>query len=211
MSSDEALLLRPWRNDDAVVLQGAYQDATIRRWSLRRMPSRAAAEEWIADAGRQWQEERGAQWAVTDADGGQIVGRVALRSMDLFVGLAECAYWVLPELRGHGVAPRSLATLSDWALEHVHFHRLELAHSVRNHASCRVADKTGFGFEGVRRSSVRHADGWHDMHLHARAQGDADPVVRHEESCPERSDQSRGPNASRPGRARSGTAARPAH
>lgn len=37
-----------------------------------------------------------------------------------------------------------------------------------NAASCRVALKAGFAAEGTRRSAALHADGWHDMHLHAR-------------------------------------------
>jgi hypothetical protein len=36
----------------------------------------------------------------------------------------------------------------------------------------RVAGKAGFAFEGTKRSAVLHQDGWHDMHLHARVQGD---------------------------------------
>ncbi len=35
-------------------------------------------------------------------------------------------------------------------------------------ASCRVAEKAGFAPEGVRYRSARHADGHHDMHVHAR-------------------------------------------
>ncbi len=124
-------------------------------------------------AGRQWREERGAQWAVTSAVGGEVLGRVALRRMDLFQGLAECAYWVLPHARGQGVAPRSLTVLSIWSMKEAGFHRLELAHSDRNEASCKVATKAGFAFEGIRRSALLHEDGWHDMHLHARIQGDA--------------------------------------
>jgi RimJ/RimL family protein N-acetyltransferase len=50
--------------------------------------------------------------------------------------------------------------------------RLPVAHSVRNEASCRVATKTGFALEGTRRHSPPYADGWHDMHLHARLRGD---------------------------------------
>ncbi|MET7707718.1 GNAT family protein [Micromonospora sp. NPDC005413] len=46
-------------------------------------------------------------------------------------------------------------------------HRLALEHSTANTASCRVATRAGFRAEGVLRGSVRHADGWHDMHLHA--------------------------------------------
>ena len=36
-----------------------------------------------------------------------------------------------------------------------------------NPASCRVAVKAGFREEGVRRGAALHADGWHDMHVHA--------------------------------------------
>nr|WP_232839963.1 GNAT family protein [Nocardia aurea] len=87
-------------------------------------------------------------------------------------GQAEVAYWTVPAARGRGVAPRAAATLTDWALNARGFHRIELAHSVRNTQSCRVARKLGFALEGTRRSAGLHADGWHDMHLHARIRGD---------------------------------------
>jgi GNAT superfamily N-acetyltransferase len=81
---------------------------------------------------------------------------------------ARCAYWVLPAARSAGVAPRALTALTVWAFEDIGFHRLELDHSTRNEASCRVAAKAGFLVEGIRRSAAVHADGRHDMHLHAR-------------------------------------------
>ncbi|MEU9116278.1 GNAT family N-acetyltransferase [Streptomyces sp. NPDC048483] len=171
-SRDGELLLRPWAADDAAVWHGAYEDPVIRRWHMRRLASVAEARERIADCGRSWQQERAAQWAITDAVGGAILGRMALRSMDLEQGTAVCAYWVLPHARGKGVAPRGLRTLADWAFDKVGFHRLELEHSDRNEASCRVATKAGFAAEGIRRSAHLHADGWHDMHQHARVQGD---------------------------------------
>ena len=37
-----------------------------------------------------------------------------------------------------------------------------------NAASCRVAEKTGFAVEGVRRNAWLLADGRHDVHAHAR-------------------------------------------
>ena len=46
-------------------------------------------------------------------------------------------------------------------------------HSVANHASCRVATKSGFPLEGTHRRALLHTDGWHDMHLHARLRDDA--------------------------------------
>lgn len=99
---------------------------------------------------------------------------MSLRSVNLDEGQGEVAYWVLPEARGRGVAPRALQAMSTWLFDHVGLHRLELAHSTRNTASCRVATKAGYLLEGTKRQQTLHGDGWHDMHLHARVQGDSD-------------------------------------
>jgi RimJ/RimL family protein N-acetyltransferase len=113
-----------------------------------------------------WKGEHGADWVVRRE--GAPVGRVGLRTVDLEEGRAEVAYWTAPEARGNGVAIQALTALSNWALETVGFHRLDLHHSVQNAASCRVAVKCGYEVEGTAHSSVLHSDGWHDMHLHAR-------------------------------------------
>lgn len=53
---------------------------------------------------------------------------------------------------------------------HVGLPRIDLEHSKLKAASCRVAIKAGFVAEGTKRSSALHADGWHDIHLHARVE-----------------------------------------
>ena len=67
-----------------------------------------------------------------------------------------------------GLATTALDVLTSWCFDDLGPHRFELRHSVLNEASCRVADKAGFEFEGTTRSQLLHADGWHDMHPHAR-------------------------------------------
>jgi RimJ/RimL family protein N-acetyltransferase len=162
------LVLRPWLLADARALAEAYSDPAIQRWHARRVDSADEARELIAGWQRSWLAATGAHWAVTRGEDGEVVGRVALRSMTLDEGCAECAYWTAPAARGSGIASRSLAGLCRWAFGETGFHRIELVHSVANAASCRVAVKAGFAAEGVLRSAVLHADGWHDMHLHAR-------------------------------------------
>ncbi|MFC7219131.1 GNAT family N-acetyltransferase [Streptomyces polyrhachis] len=166
----DGLRLRPWRPSDAPVFVSAFADPAIRRWHARSVDSEEEAREMIAGHPGAWEEERRAEWALEDA-AGKVVGRAALAGgmgMNLHDGLAEVAYWILPEARGRGIAPRAVEALTTWAFETAGFHRLELAHSVHNTASCRVAEKTAFPLEGTLRSALRHTDGWHDMHLHAR-------------------------------------------
>jgi RimJ/RimL family protein N-acetyltransferase len=62
--------------------------------------------------------------------------------------------------------------LCRWAFEEAGFHRMGLEHSIGNPASSRVAVKAGFREEGIRRGAGLHADGWHDMHVHARLADD---------------------------------------
>jgi [ribosomal protein S5]-alanine N-acetyltransferase len=65
---------------------------------------------------------------------------------------------------------------STWMFRSVGLHRLELSHSTLNPASCRIAEKAGYPYEGTRRQQVLHQDGWHDMHLHARLVTDEAPA-----------------------------------
>jgi [ribosomal protein S5]-alanine N-acetyltransferase len=112
---------------------------------------------------------------VTREDSGNLLGRMGLLSMALGRGAATCIYSTVPTARGHGVAPRALGALCGWAFNEIGFRRIELRHSVTNAASCRVAAKAGFAGEGILRSVEQHADGWHDVHVHARVSGDPLP------------------------------------
>jgi RimJ/RimL family protein N-acetyltransferase len=78
------------------------------------------------------------------------------------------SYWTLPQARGAGLAHRALEALAGWVFPAVGLYRLQLSHSTANPGSCRVAGKAGFAAEGTKRGEGWHADGWHDMHLHAR-------------------------------------------
>ena len=165
----EELVLRPWAPTDVATVHAAYADPDIERWHARAMtPTEAAA--WVASWPGRWRAESGAGWAVTRD--GAVVGQLSLRRIDLGEGLAEISYWVLPAARGAGVAPRALGALCAWAFGELGLHRLEVAHSTANAGSCRVAERAGFPLEGTKRRQALHADGWHDMHLHARLEDD---------------------------------------
>lgn len=177
--ADGGLLLRPWRPADAPAVLAAFSDPAIQRWHMRRADSEEEAASWIEQWAAAWYNETDIHWAIVRPGGDgpdEVLGRVALRGLIPAVGYAECAYWVLPAARGAGVAPRAVGAVRRWAFDdRTGFERLELVHSSANEASCRVADKAGFPFEGVRRRGNLHADGWHDMHVHARVREDGQP------------------------------------
>src|ERR1700712_441296 len=168
----DELVLRPWQLSDAPAVAAAYRDPSIQRWHVRSMDE-AEAVDWVRSWAGHWAAETSAGWAVTSED--QLVGRIGFRTISLAEGQAEAAYWVLPAARGRAVASRALTAVTSWMFGCVQLHRIELAHSTRNEPSCRVALKAGYRYEGTKRQESLHADGWHDMHLHARLRGDSAP------------------------------------
>jgi [ribosomal protein S5]-alanine N-acetyltransferase len=162
------LTVRPWAGTDAAGVVLAFADPDIRFWHMRELADEDEARTWIANWRERWDAETDGSWAVTDTETDDLLGQVALRTVDLEFGQGQITYWVLPAHRGDGVATRAVREVSRWALEDLGVHRLIIEHSTANEASCRVAQKAGFALEGTMRSHLLHADGWHDMHLHAR-------------------------------------------
>ncbi|MGC4814368.1 GNAT family N-acetyltransferase [Micromonospora sp. DT228] len=165
------LALRPWRVDDAPAVRAAFDCPRIQRWHVRRLDGEDEARAWTARWAQLWRDETSASWAVVDADD-RPVGQVGLRGVLLEEASAQVSYWVVPAARGQGIAASALGALTRWSFTRAGLHRLALEHSTANVASCRVATRAGFPPEGLLRGSVRHTDGWHDMHLHARLRTD---------------------------------------
>ncbi|MFC6020966.1 GNAT family N-acetyltransferase [Plantactinospora solaniradicis] len=174
LAAEGGLRLRPWRVDDAATVRAAFDCPEIQRWHMRRLDTDAEARDWTAQWPARWAAETDASWALVDGPVDRPVGQVGLRNVTLVEGSAELSYWVLPAARGAGVAGRAVTALTRWAFDTLGIHRLVLLHSTRNRASCRVAGKVGYRTEGVLRQAMLHADGWHDVHLHARLRSDGD-------------------------------------
>jgi ribosomal-protein-alanine N-acetyltransferase len=168
LAAGGGVLLRPWSLRDAQAVMDVYQDEAIQRWHVQRADSLTETREWIAGWQGGWAAETGAHWAVVDVESGILLGRAALKHLKFADGTADVAYWTVPAARGKGVCPRAVDAMASWAFGVGGFHRLDLEHAVANTASCRVAEKTGFAVEGVRRTAWLLADGRHDVHAHAR-------------------------------------------
>ncbi len=162
---DNELALRPWRRSDAHIVVEAYSSPDIQHYHFRRFDTEEDAQRWIQDCAEGWRSESSATWAIVDQLDGNVLGRVTV-STSLEDGYGEISYWVLPSARGRGVATRACVAATRWAHE-LGLHRIQLEHSTRNEKSRRVALKSGFVEEGVRRGANLHGDGWHDMVLYS--------------------------------------------
>jgi RimJ/RimL family protein N-acetyltransferase len=155
---DDAIVLRPWRMEDAPAVFAACQDPAISRW-IPWVPSpytRGDAEAYLQgciDSG----DERH-PFAIDDVRTGQLLGAIEMR-LDGQRVRGHVGYWVAAPARGRGTGTRALRLLAIWGHETLELQRLELITDPENVASQRVAEKVGFVREGVLRSHLRHPDG----------------------------------------------------
>jgi [ribosomal protein S5]-alanine N-acetyltransferase len=166
----EDLRLRPWTVDDVDVVISAFADPSIRHYAGNLYDTADEATRFVTTRSASWAQGTGAAWAITAAETGTVLGHVGLHEMDAGLRLAMIGYWLLPRARGRGVMTRAIGPVSAYAFESLGLHRIELAHAVENEASCRVAERAGYVYEGTLRQAMRYpVDGrWSDEHLHAR-------------------------------------------
>ncbi|WP_395574057.1 GNAT family N-acetyltransferase [Streptomyces sp. BK79] len=177
------LHLRSWdagSDADAQTWLRGILDPDFQRWNtpLKLWSDLAGARESLRARAREAREGRSASFRITDGDSGTTLGHLGVNEISLPLKLARVGYWVLPEARGRGVATRALLLASRWAFTELGLHRLELGHADGHTASCRIAERCGYAYEGTLRGAMFEAgrhDGFRDAHLHARLATDPEP------------------------------------
>jgi ribosomal-protein-alanine N-acetyltransferase len=83
------------------------------------------------------------------------------------VSSAVIGYWVSPEVAGRGVAPTSVALVTDYLMNQVGLHRVEIDVRPENTASLRVVENLGFRYEGIKQRYIHINGDWRDHYIFA--------------------------------------------
>jgi ribosomal-protein-serine acetyltransferase len=159
----DGLTLRPPQIDDVPAVVAAV------RSSLRELSP------WMPWATSTYGEDEARTWmsgalgdvhpfVMIDADD-ELVGSCGLNKVDEFNRSANLGYWVRSDRSGRGHATTATELLKEYGFAIAGLHRMEVIMSVRNHASRRVAEKSGAVYEGVARGALRLGGEFHDTHV----------------------------------------------
>jgi len=171
--TDGTIRIRPWTMQDIPAIEQASHDEYIT--SVTSVPAVYTVEEGRAFVERQQkriEDGAGLSLCIADASTDAAVGFIGLRLENRARGRASFGYWVVPGVRGRGVATAAVRLVSPWAFSSLGVARLEILVEPWNTASVRVAEQAGFQREGVLRSYEEFKGRRTDLIMHARVIGD---------------------------------------
>lgn len=170
------LVLRPWQAEDLAGLVEALRPdlgPNVRRrssWLESAPADEAQAREWLSGQDQGWLDGHWTSFAVLED--GVVVGNVAIKGEPEPSPLgstdsAEVSYWTAADARGRGIATAAVRVVTEWVAEKAAGRRpfaLRAVHDETNVASCRVAERAGYGLAEI---SPAAPPRWlHSAHIH---------------------------------------------
>lgn len=156
------VVLRPPQLTDlpAVIWHGGHTDPDEQWLGMIDVPhpcSGEQAEELLAELMRGWAGRFGLVRFIVDLQTDNLLGKVGLSRHS--PTCIEVSYGIAAGSRGRGLATRVLRLVAEEVLERARIaERLEAVIDPKNLASVRVATKTGFVYDGLRRGVVPGTD-----------------------------------------------------
>jgi len=154
----ERLSFRPWRLDDAAVLQDALTESVDHLiqwipWATPEPPTmdevRTRLEKWI----REFDDGVNFVYAAWARDGQTLIGGVGLYAR-VGPGALEIGYWIRKSASGAGYATEASRAFTRAGFDVPGIDRIEIHVDPRNVASARIPTKLGYELFEVRRDVV---------------------------------------------------------
>ncbi len=157
------LIVRRPRLEDVPDIYASVREslAELSPWMVWATPdySLAGCEENTREAIAQFMTRRNLRYHFHDKETGEHIGNSGLHAVHWDVPKFEIGYWCRTSKVGQGYVTETVQALTKLALEDLGAARVEIQCDDKNIKSAQVAERCGYGLEGVLRYHSRDMDG----------------------------------------------------
>lgn len=151
--TDGVVVLRPFEFGEEIGLYNAVRESLTdlnpwMTWATERYTA-DTARDYIAVVRAEWSRGTMYAFAIANAGTNEIMGGCGLSHFHPIYKFCNLGYWVRSSRRGNGYAGRAARLAAKFAFERANAIRVEIVVAKDNHASARVAEKTGAHYEGI--------------------------------------------------------------
>jgi len=160
----ERLLLRPFRLDDAKIVQELAGDKYIAEMTLY-IPhpyEDGMAEQWIDTHAVNFDGNRSLELAIVHKEDQYVIGAICIGLNPKFEH-GELAYWIGKAHKNNGYCTEAAKGIVKYAFEEMNVNRVYARLLGKNPASKRVMEKLGMKYEGTLRQHVKKWGEYEDL------------------------------------------------
>lgn len=169
----EDLALRRARSGDAKDIFRYASDPEVARyvlWEPHRKPAETRA--FVRELRRCGREGLPSSWVIELRKTGEVIGTIGFVWYSLENRSAELGYSLSRDHWNRGYATQALRAVCAELFRSLPLNRLEAQHDIRNPASGRVMEKSGFRREGILRSRILNKGEYVDVALYSLLRSD---------------------------------------
>jgi RimJ/RimL family protein N-acetyltransferase len=159
----ERLTLAAARGGQGAAVNAAVVEshAELKCWMpwAKKLPSIEESEAFCREAQAKWHAREMLDFCFLRRNDGQLVGKGGLHTIDWSIPKFEMGYWIRTSCARQGYGTEAAGALARFAAERLAARRVEITCDALNAASRRVAEKSGYLLEGIRRHGRRDAAG----------------------------------------------------
>ncbi|MGE5412297.1 MAG: GNAT family N-acetyltransferase [Clostridiales bacterium] len=165
----ERIILRPFSFADAKEVQSLAGEEAVDRTTLN-IPHPyldGMAEQWIGTHKSDFENCKGAVFAIVLKGSQKLCGAIGLSSIDMHYERAELGYWIGVPYWGQGYCTEAAKEVVRFGFEDLKLNRIYAQYFSANTASGRVMQKIGMQREGCLRQHVKKYDKFMDIVCYA--------------------------------------------
>jgi len=160
----ERLLLRaPLLRGDGQIVNKAIKDSfnELKPWMpfAQRIPAVEDTEANLREAHIKFLKRNSFRFLIFHKETNQFIGQASLQGITWDLPKGELGYWINTESSGNGFMTEAIRELTRFALEPLHFKRIEIRVESTNLKSRSIPEKLGFTLEGILKNDDLSADG----------------------------------------------------
>ncbi len=178
LETEDLVLRRPARKDAKDIFRYA-SDPEVARYVLWE-PHRSVSETrlYVRELRSRLRAGCPSSWVAVHRETGTVIGTIGFMWYSTENRSAELGYSFSREYWNRGYATQALKAVADAVFRSLPVNRLEAQHDLRNPASGRVMQKSGFRQEGILRSRIMNKGEYVDVALYAILRSDWETAQR---------------------------------
>jgi len=160
MITTKNLLIKPYKLEDSECFFKSIADNSDYLYDyfanmIKVNDSLESTKKYLDQKEIDWQENKSYACGIFSLENNEFIGHISVREIDWRIPKGELAYFIFEKYAGNNYGAEALAAFKNWCFTEKKFNRLFMKIAEENAASIKVAERSGFAYEGLLKKDYR--------------------------------------------------------